>query len=97
MILCNSVPRIPPAALLLRATAAMAQTDSLGGPLDQARNPARLRQPAHVFRASANSAMRIDRNLLAIEAVRGRSIVAASDSPGRALGVHAAPTSESKL
>jgi hypothetical protein len=41
--------------------------------------------------------MRIDRNLLAIEAVRGRSIVAAIDSPGRALGEHAAPTSESKL
>ncbi len=35
----------------------------------------------HVFRASANSAMRIGRNLLAIEAVRGRGIVAASDSP----------------
>ncbi|MGB7263933.1 MAG: alpha-L-rhamnosidase C-terminal domain-containing protein [Terracidiphilus sp.] len=35
----------------------------------------------HVFRAGLHSAMRIGRNLLAIQAVRGRGIVAASDSP----------------
>ena len=35
----------------------------------------------HVFRADVRSALRIGRNLLAIEAVRGRGIVAASDSP----------------
>lgn len=35
----------------------------------------------HVFRADAHSALRIGRNLLAIEAVRGRGVVAASDSP----------------
>jgi hypothetical protein len=34
-----------------------------------------------VFRADVHSAMRIGHNLLAIEAVRGRGIVAASDSP----------------
>ncbi len=35
----------------------------------------------HVFRAEVHSALRIGRNLLAIEAVRGPGIVAASDSP----------------
>ena len=35
----------------------------------------------HVFRAGVNSALRIGRNVLAIQAVRGRGIVAASDSP----------------
>jgi hypothetical protein len=34
----------------------------------------------HVFRADAHSALRIGRNLLAIQAVRGRGIVAISDS-----------------
>ena len=35
----------------------------------------------HVFRADVHSALRIGHNSLAIEAVRGRGIVAASDSP----------------
>jgi hypothetical protein len=35
----------------------------------------------HVYRANAGSALRIGRNLIAIEAVRGRGVVAASDSP----------------
>jgi len=36
---------------------------------------------SHVFRADVRSALRIGSNVLAIEAVRGRGIVAASDSP----------------
>ncbi len=35
----------------------------------------------HVFRAGLHSAMRIGRNLVAIEVVRGRGIVGASDAP----------------
>jgi hypothetical protein len=36
---------------------------------------------SHVLRADVHSALRIGRNVLAIEAVRGRGVVAASDSP----------------
>lgn len=74
------VKQIPPAATLYIAVPRSVQA-YLNGKLvlDAAADP-KSPLAIHVFHANVRSALRIGRNVLAIEAVRGSGIVAASDS-----------------
>jgi hypothetical protein len=73
--------RLPSAATLYVAGPRKAKVYLNGKPVLEAAAAAKSPLNTHVFRADVHSALRIGSNLLAIEAVRGRGIVAASDSP----------------
>jgi len=73
--------RLPAAATIYIAGPRSAKAFINGMPVLDEEADANSPLGTHVFRAGVLSALRIGRNVLAIEAVRGRGVVAASDSP----------------
>ncbi len=75
-----TLSRLPSAATLYIAGPRSAKAFLNGMPVMNETADAASTLGTHVFRADVHSALRIGRNVLAIEAVRGPGIVAASDS-----------------
>lgn len=96
-----TVRRIPPQATLYVAGPRAAKAWINGALVMDATADAESPLATHVFTASAAKALHVGRNVIAIEAVRGRGIVAASDVPavqqiafGESLVAKIVPTAE---